>query len=291
MANLKFMNFQALKFSASIFSALCAVVFAFPASAALLYDGTHDLYVEHTYSDLNQCQETDFGKIASAQTVGQINVYLKAADDASEPVTCDVSASLSVDEGNGTPVIASASDVTITNGTGRYVALTVTEGGSVGGESIDGAQITITNCDLTAYPFAISYDSARAVSLMNCNMSEIPAYASAIDIDIYDEAQPVIVCGDGVIDEGEGCDDGDVEPLDGCSDVCAVESGYSCEGQPSICMESVATLDDVVAGASTELPNSILQILYTALPYVIGFVALFIVLRVILRLIRRNVKI
>lgn len=46
------------------------------------------------------------------------------------------------------------------------------------------------------------------------------------------------VCGDEMVSETEGCDDGNLTPGDGCSDTCAVESGWTCEGEPSICSES-----------------------------------------------------
>ena len=39
-------------------------------------------------------------------------------------------------------------------------------------------------------------------------------------------------CGDGVIDSGEDCDDGNTAPGDGCSGACAVDNGYSCSGTP-----------------------------------------------------------
>jgi len=42
-------------------------------------------------------------------------------------------------------------------------------------------------------------------------------------------------CGDGKIDEGEGCDDGNQTAGDGCDAVCAVESGWSCQQEPSRC--------------------------------------------------------
>ena len=45
-----------------------------------------------------------------------------------------------------------------------------------------------------------------------------------------------IVCGNGVIEVGEDCDDGNPDSGDGCSDVCEVEPGYICSGQPSFCI-------------------------------------------------------
>ena len=37
------------------------------------------------------------------------------------------------------------------------------------------------------------------------------------------------------MDSSEQCDDDGVARFDGCSDVCAIEGGFSCSGQPSTC--------------------------------------------------------
>jgi cysteine-rich repeat protein len=37
-----------------------------------------------------------------------------------------------------------------------------------------------------------------------------------------------VTCGDSYHSSSEDCEDGNIEPGDGCSDVCAVESGYTC---------------------------------------------------------------
>jgi len=47
------------------------------------------------------------------------------------------------------------------------------------------------------------------------------------------------VCGDGAITGVEACDDSNVSNGDGCSDSCAIESGYLCSGTPSVCHEVV----------------------------------------------------
>jgi cysteine-rich repeat protein len=52
------------------------------------------------------------------------------------------------------------------------------------------------------------------------------------------------VCGDGVVATSEGCDDGDTEPGDGCDAGCAVEDGWSCSGEPSVCVEDVPLVPD-----------------------------------------------
>jgi cysteine-rich repeat protein len=44
-----------------------------------------------------------------------------------------------------------------------------------------------------------------------------------------------LVCGDGAIDAGEACDDGNAKAGDGCGATCAIEAGYACTGEPSVC--------------------------------------------------------
>lgn len=46
-----------------------------------------------------------------------------------------------------------------------------------------------------------------------------------------------LVCGNGIIQSGETCDDANTAGADGCSATCAVESGYTCSGAPSVCSE------------------------------------------------------
>lgn len=54
-------------------------------------------------------------------------------------------------------------------------------------------------------------------------------------------------CGDGIIVAGEACDDGNSASGDGCSSTCAVEPGFSCSGEPSVCMDGCG--DGVVTGS------------------------------------------
>src|SRR4051812_3446710 len=43
------------------------------------------------------------------------------------------------------------------------------------------------------------------------------------------------VCGNGVTEAGEDCDDGNTKPGDGCAAGCTLETGYACAGEPSVC--------------------------------------------------------
>jgi len=56
------------------------------------------------------------------------------------------------------------------------------------------------------------------------------------DSTLVQASQPLAsVCGNGLVEEGETCDDADTDSGDGCSATCAIEPGYSCHDAPSIC--------------------------------------------------------
>lgn len=54
------------------------------------------------------------------------------------------------------------------------------------------------------------------------------------------------LCGNGTLDSGEACDDWNGSSGDGCSASCAVEAGFECQGEPSICHAICG--DGVLAG-------------------------------------------
>ncbi|MCP3102316.1 DUF4215 domain-containing protein [Myxococcus sp. K15C18031901] len=45
------------------------------------------------------------------------------------------------------------------------------------------------------------------------------------------------LCGDGRVTGSEQCDDGNRTSGDGCSSTCQVETGFTCQGQPSVCTD------------------------------------------------------
>ncbi len=49
------------------------------------------------------------------------------------------------------------------------------------------------------------------------------------------ETAPPITCGNGTLENDEACDDNNAVSGDGCSALCATESGYTCAGTPSVC--------------------------------------------------------
>jgi len=62
---------------------------------------------------------------------------------------------------------------------------------------------------------------------------------------------PVVVCGDGILNvpEGEECDDGNVDPGDGCGSTCLIDQGWVCPtpGQP--CVNTTVCGDGRISGA------------------------------------------
>ncbi|MEZ4293879.1 MAG: DUF4215 domain-containing protein [Polyangiaceae bacterium] len=56
-------------------------------------------------------------------------------------------------------------------------------------------------------------------------------------------------CGNGIVDPVETCDDGNKTAGDGCSATCQIEAGWTCSGAPSMCMGICG--NGVVTGAET----------------------------------------
>jgi cysteine-rich repeat protein len=52
----------------------------------------------------------------------------------------------------------------------------------------------------------------------------------------HDAEAPQPVCGDGLIEQQEQCDDGNDYRLDGCDDHCMLWQGFTCSGEPSRCL-------------------------------------------------------
>jgi len=71
----------------------------------------------------------------------------------------------------------------------------------------------------------------------------IPSVSSASSA--QSSITPTSTCGNGAKEGTEACDDGDLDPGDGCSATCAVESGYTCTGTaPSVCVHDVTLCSD-----------------------------------------------
>lgn len=68
--------------------------------------------------------------------------------------------------------------------------------------------------------------------------------------DLSLEADPPPSCGDNVLDLDEACDDGDTDSGDGCSRLCQIEAGWSCD--PSGCaINNIQSLSDEFSASGT----------------------------------------
>ena len=76
----------------------------------------------------------------------------------------------------------------------------------------------------------------------------------SLSVDIY-YCAPEAVCGDGIVNGAEACDDGNTAAGDGCSATCTVESGWQCTGTLSTC-NAVCGDGIIVAGQETCDGNS-----------------------------------
>ncbi|MEI9940908.1 MAG: DUF4215 domain-containing protein [Pseudomonadota bacterium] len=64
---------------------------------------------------------------------------------------------------------------------------------------------------------------------------------------IYTPPPPAAQCGNGKLETGEGCDDGNTSGGDGCSSICAIETGWKCTTQNTPCVAKQCG-DGILAG-------------------------------------------
>ncbi|PIO08651.1 hypothetical protein COU59_00840 [Candidatus Pacearchaeota archaeon CG10_big_fil_rev_8_21_14_0_10_34_12] len=72
--------------------------------------------------------------------------------------------------------------------------------------------------------------------IVNCGNARISETLSCSG----NETIPTAECGNSLIETGETCDDNNIVSGDGCSSTCQVESGYTCTGEPSVCVLAIA---------------------------------------------------
>ncbi|MFH2006959.1 MAG: DUF4215 domain-containing protein [bacterium] len=88
--------------------------------------------------------------------------------------------------------------------------------GSVNGvEQCDGGNLNGADCT------TLGFTGGSLACTGSCTYDTAGCYTSA--------------CGNGTIEGSEACDDANGASGDGCSSACAIESGWSCSGQPSSC--------------------------------------------------------
>jgi cysteine-rich repeat protein len=88
--------------------------------------------------------------------------------------------------------------------------------------------ITLAECQLCA-DIAVGRQELSSCLACDCNQDGL------VTINEVVACLQNTTCGDGVVDPGEECDDGNRLNGDGCNIACEIEPCYACAGQPSAC--------------------------------------------------------
>ena len=122
--------------------------------------------------------------------------------------------------------VSGGTTVTIT-GSNFSDASTVTFGDTAAGFTVnDDTSIT-----------AVS-PAAEAADSVHVRVASIGGTSPTSPADRFTYVAPT--CGNGILNAGEQCDDGNISSGDGCSAQCTIESCFTCVGHPSICSPAPA---------------------------------------------------
>lgn len=89
------------------------------------------------------------------------------------------------------------------------------------------------------------------VLLLGCGGStDASSDGGVIDASDSDGSTASAYCPNRAIEEPEACDDGNMDDGDGCDGACAIEVGWTCAGEPSICNRAVSCKEVLESGAT-----------------------------------------
>jgi len=104
---------------------------------------------------------------------------------------------------------------------------------------------------LRTYTFSNSNAYRYYRLYITANQGDARTYVAEIEM-----MEIVIVCGNGVVEGSEVCDDGDTSSGDGCSATCTIELGWDCNGEPSVCLEEYSITEPVGYGGGMDLTDT-----------------------------------
>jgi cysteine-rich repeat protein len=106
------------------------------------------------------------------------------------------------------------------------------------GSNDDGGVAPCSRIDPATNPFARSLlpGTYKVRTIRYNNTSVINQYVLSVSV--------VGTCGNNTVEPGEACDDGDLNPGDGCNGTCGVENGFTCSGSPSNCFPNEINCND-----------------------------------------------
>ena len=223
--------------------------------------------VDHTYSVLNEglfilVEVTLTNTTGAAQTV----TYLRNVDpDNQRPLTgVYATRNTIISQGDGTAaslaLVSAETDAVPGVADASYIALLssdpdarVTYGGFSNRNPNDvfdcTGGLTCATGSSTTRDIAISLAVRKTIP---AGRSVTFSYAYTLDVvSVATSAACTVpaICGDGVVEGTESCDDGGTAAGDGCDPTCNFEPGYVCTGSPSVCVPDCG--DGMIVGAET----------------------------------------
>jgi cysteine-rich repeat protein len=108
--------------------------------------------------------------------------------------------------------------------------------GAAAGSHIDGGMNRLNNArlQLAAAPPSPCDEAGEGISYVDMTLHTVRLCTGGMWKSLGGGGGGFL-CGNAFIQDGEGCDDGNLDPGDGCDASCQVEDGFVCEGQPNVC--------------------------------------------------------
>ena len=108
--------------------------------------------------------------------------------------------------------------------------------------------------NIHAVPTIVNFDNATGESNIIKGFGSIEKLSKKLGLSLKNlveekkQSENILgVCGDGIVDAGEQCDDGNITNGDGCSATCTIQAGFTCTGSPSVCTTICG--DGIVGGS------------------------------------------
>lgn len=199
------------------------------------------------------------GSAKATMTINDVAVVSGAAHTVATPVgTTTITIVVTAEDGVTTktygvsvsrPAVGlspAAVDVHPNHGAVLYAVLAAP---SVGTTSV---ALTSGQADTVTVPATVDIASGQTQAAFDASaIANGPAAVTITASLAGDEAAATVnvlsaACGNGLIDLGEQCDDGNTSDGGGCSRVCQEEAGWTCSGEPSVC--STICGDGIAAG-------------------------------------------
>ena len=161
---------------------------------------------------------------------------IQVTDATTSPTATGAADPTSAPRGGAVTLTATVTPGEIPASTGLTVTCDLTGiGGSATQAFVDDGTGGDTTADDNTFTFAATVDATATAGAktLPCTVADAEARSSTFDIMFTVNA----VCGDGIVEGTETCDDTGTTAGDGCSDTCTEEPGYTCTGMPSVCAD------------------------------------------------------